>query len=263
VHQRPCWSALAATDTEKDLGVEQRVGGIELALQRPRLKHPVDCVRRRKPARPWLLPKNPIERAGALHAGSACGVLEKPLAKPAALCGSLCQQVDRHERALGRPLQSAEDPGDPLQRVRVEAGVAERLPRLVSETQLDPHRTPRVGERQRIALSRFDLAVGGQRRRERGAGTFGRFQPVAQDTLLIGCDQDSHSAPRTLEPAEQEPPSCPRELPGEPTDRVERRVERIGRQQLQLHPRAKSTTGQHKAQRGQRHGDEQGTTEQR
>jgi hypothetical protein len=150
-----------------------------------------------------------------------------------------------------------------LQRVRVKARVAERLSRLVREPQLDAHRVPRVRESERIALSRFELAVGGQRRAERGARALGHLQAVAQNALLVRCDQDSHSAPRTLKPADQEPPSRARELSREPTDRVERGVERVSGQQLELHPRAKGATGQHKAQQRQSQGDQQGATERR
>jgi hypothetical protein len=119
---------------------------------------------------------------------------------------------------------------------------------------------PGLRERLRVALSGFDLAVGAQRRLKRGARALWDLQPVAQDTLPVGCDQDSHSATGTLEPAGQEPPSRARELTREPADRIRRRVERVSRQKLELHTRAKRTTGQQQPQHGHSDSDEQGTT---
>ncbi len=263
VRQRPRRSTLARAYAEQDLGSEQRVGRIKLALQRPRLKEPLDGVRGREPARSLALPENPLERARARHPSLAGCVLEQSLAQSAALPGSLGKQVDRDERTLGGAVQPAENPSDSLQRVGVKSRVPKRLPRPVGETQLYPHRVSLTRERDGLALFRLEVAVGGQRGFERGAGAPGHFQTVVKDTMPVGREEDPHSAPRTLKPAEKKPSPRARELPSEPADRVERRIERIGRQQLDLHTRAKGTTREHKAQRHHDQRGEQDTAEQR
>ena len=120
-----------------------------------------------------------------------------------------------------------------------------------------------IRKRDRFALPRFQVVVCSQRGFERGAGTLGNFQPVVKDSMPVGCEKDPHTAPRALKPAEKEPSPRTRELPSEPTVRVERRIERIRGQQLELHTRAKGTTREHQAQRGHDQYSEQGTAEQR
>ncbi|HEY2536389.1 MAG TPA: hypothetical protein VGI24_05330 [Solirubrobacteraceae bacterium] len=65
--------------------------------------------------------------------------------------------------------------------------------------------------------------------------------------MPVGCDEDSDGAPGTLKPAEQEASPRAYELRGEPPDRIERGVEGVGGQQLELHTGAEGPANEHEA----------------
>ncbi len=114
-------------------------------------------------------------------------------ANPAALPRCLGEQVDGEERTVGG-VASAQDGRDPLQGVGVKTGIPQRQAGTVRELELHPHRVSRGGERDRRAIADLELVVGAERCAQRAERAAGDFQPVANDPVCVGCEEDPHGA---------------------------------------------------------------------